>query len=145
MEIKKSVIKSIVPGNPWEGQYGKMYKYTIAFENGDVGEYSSKSDNQNKFIVGQETDYEWHDGQWPKVKPVSNFNQNKSSFNKLDPERQVMIVKQSSLARAMEFHLKKHETGTILNENEILEQAQRFTDWVMGNKIINKKEEDLPF
>tara|TARA_R100000329_G_scaffold64887_1_gene57545 strand:+ start:239 stop:697 length:459 start_codon:yes stop_codon:yes gene_type:complete len=152
MEIKKSIVENVQGNGTWEGKYGLMYKYEVAFENGDTGEYSSKSADQNKFVIGKETEYEWHDGQWPKVKPITNFDLNKRSFtnNKVDPERQVMIVKQSSLARAMEFHLKKHETGSILNENEILEQAQRFTDWVMGSDKQEpiketKKEDDLPF
>ena len=32
--------------------------YTILFDNGDQGEYSSKSDDQNKFVVGEEVEYE---------------------------------------------------------------------------------------
>lgn len=44
--------------------------------------------------------------------------------------RQVLIVKQSSLAQAVEF-LGPQSTGTT--EEEVLETAQRFADWVFDN------------
>ena len=50
MEQKKSIVKSVTPNGTWEGQYGLMYKFEIEFENGDVGEYLSKSENQDKFV-----------------------------------------------------------------------------------------------
>ena len=49
MEIKKSKVMSVQANGTWEGSYGVMYKNEIVFQNGDVGEYSSKSKEQNKF------------------------------------------------------------------------------------------------
>ena len=52
---KKSKVVSVQANGTWEGKYGVMYKYEVAFENGDAGEYSSKSAEQNKFVEGQLT------------------------------------------------------------------------------------------
>tara|TARA_R100000231_G_C5325991_1_gene164850 strand:+ start:323 stop:721 length:399 start_codon:yes stop_codon:yes gene_type:complete len=79
MEQKKSIVKNVIPNGTWEGNYGLMYKFEVEFENGDVGEYLSKSENQDKFIVGRETEYQFKGGQFPRVKPVSNFNASYSS------------------------------------------------------------------
>ena len=67
---KKSKVTNVQPNGTWEGKFGMMYKFEVSFENGDTGEYSSKSQEQNKFIVGNDTDYEFIDGKFPKVKPV---------------------------------------------------------------------------
>ena len=100
--IKKSVVKSAQANGGWNGKYGYMYKYEIAFENGDSGEYSSKSAEQNKFVVGQETEYEYIDGKYPKVKPVNNFQQGNFSAAPKSDKVQEYIVKQSSLKCAVD-------------------------------------------
>ena len=81
MEQKKSTVTNVQSNGTWEGQYGLMYKFEVSFQNGDIGEYLSKSENQDKFVVGQETDYQFKDGQFPRVKPVSNFQPNTSYSN----------------------------------------------------------------
>ena len=79
MSIEKSVVTKVTPNGTWEGQYGLMYKYEIEFENGQGGEYLSKFENQTKFVVGNETEYERTErGQFVKIKPVSNFQPGQS-------------------------------------------------------------------
>lgn len=58
---------------------GVNYVFLIVFENGDQGEYSSKSQGvQNKFIVGVETEYTKTPNANPqhadKIEPVSKGN-----------------------------------------------------------------------
>jgi len=48
-EVKTSKVVAVTPNGTWDGSYGTMYKFEIVFQNGDVGEYSSKSKDQNKF------------------------------------------------------------------------------------------------
>ena len=96
--MKKSKVISVQANGTWEGKYGMMYKYEVSFENGDSGEYSSKSENQTKFIQGQETEYEFIDGKFPKVKPANTFQQT-SSFKK-DDKTQEYIIKQNALTNA---------------------------------------------
>ena len=80
MEQKKSIVTNVQSNGTWEGKFGLMYKFEVSFENGDTGEYLSKSENQDKFVVGKETDYQFTDGKYPRVKPISNF-QPKTSYS----------------------------------------------------------------
>ena len=124
--MKNSKVTSVQSNGTWEGKYGMMYKFEIGFENGDVGEYSSKNKDQDKFNIGSKTDYEYTDGKFPKVKPVyikpDNFNQ--SSPQKSD-DVQKLIVKQSSLKAAVDYDNK-------CSQEDVLKNAQMFYDWVMG-------------
>ena len=148
---KKSKVISVQSNGTWEGSYGTMYKFEVLFENGDTGEYSSKSKDQNKFVIGHETEYEFTDGKYPKVKPVYNPPSG-GSFNKFnnDPNRQKMIVKQSSLKVASDLCIANNKTDL----NSVFKMADQIVAWVMDDKAgepvsqeFTKVEEsnDLPF
>ena len=87
MEQKKSTVTNVQSNGTWEGQYGLMYKFEVSFQNGDIGEYLSKSENQDKFVVGNETEYQFKDGQFTRVKPISNFQPKASYSNNNDDTR----------------------------------------------------------
>ena len=137
--IKKSKVKSVQNNGTWEGKFGMMYKFEVEFENGDVGEYSSKSKDQNKFETGQETDYEFLDGKFPKVKPVYQQPQSFSGGFKKDDNVQKMIVKQSSLKSAVDYC-----SGGNCSTSDVLRVAQEFVDWVMEDKKPDENNE-MPF
>lgn len=140
--IKKSVVKSAQADGGWNGKYGYMYKYEIAFENGDSGEYSSKSAEQNKFVVGQETEYTLEAGQYGnKIKPVNNFQQGNFSAAPKSDKVQEYIVKQSSLKCAVDYVIANGgDTKTILDTAEI------FTNWVLkGEKPTQAPNNNMPF
>ena len=153
--MKNSKVTSVQSNGSWEGKYGVMYKFEIGFENGDVGEYSSKNQEQNKFAIGTNADYEYTDGKFPKVKPVyikpDSFNNSFSNSSNDNPDRQKLIVKQSSLKAAVEFDNK-------CTVEDVLKNADMFYNWVMGinntsdnfdSRLKNKVDEiindDLPF
>tara|TARA_R100000951_G_C2645216_1_gene182337 strand:- start:447 stop:944 length:498 start_codon:yes stop_codon:yes gene_type:complete len=133
--IKKGIVGSVQSNGTWEGKYGMMYKYEVTIGE-DVGEYSSKSENQNKFVVGQEAEYEYIGGQYPKIKPVSTFQPNSGGGFKggNDSDRQMMIVKQSSLNRAVDMVI-----GDKLAMKDVLTTAQKFTDWVMSSETTTQQ------
>ena len=148
--MNNGIVKSVTPNGTFEGSYGLMYKFEI--EIGEhIGEYASKSKDQNKFVVGQQTDYEFVGGKYPKIKPVYNkpFTPNKS-FND-NPERQLMIVKQSSIKVASDLCIAEGKTDL----NSVISKAEQIVEWVMGKKNeVNysefmdgkqKQEQDLPF
>lgn len=146
---KKSKVISVQSNGTWEGSYGTMYKFEVSFENGDTGEYSSKSKDQNKFVIGHETEYEFTDGKYPKVKPVYNPPSG-GSFNKFnnDPNRQKMIVKQSSLKVASDLCIANNKTDL----NSVFKMADQIVAWVMDDKAGEPIEDgftdaktDLPF
>ena len=57
METKKAKVSLAQFKSDYEGKYGMMYYHTIEFDNGDKGQYCSKSKEQNKFVVDKEADY----------------------------------------------------------------------------------------
>ena len=152
--MKNSKVTSVQSNGSWEGKYGVMYKFEIGFENGDVGEYSSKNQEQNKFVIGTNAEYEYTDGKFPKVKPVyikpDSFNNSFSNASNDNPDRQKLIVKQSSLKAAVEFDNK-------CSPEDVLKNADMFYNWVMGlnntsdnfdSRLKNKIDQitdDLPF
>ena len=138
--IKTSKVVAAQPDGTWEGKYGVMYKHEIAFENGDCGEYSSKSADQNKFVVGQETEYEFIDGKFPKVKPVNNFQQGGFSAAPKSDKVQEYIVKQSSLKCAVDFVIANGG-----DEARVIEIADMFTTWVLEDKKPTAAPQDMPF
>ena len=141
--IKISKVKSVQANGTWEGKFGMMYKFEVAFDNGDCGEYSSKSQDQNKFVADQETDYEFIDGKFPKVKPVyqqpQSFGGGSNGVYKKDDTVQKLIVKQSSLKAAVDYC-----SGGNCSTSDVLKVAQEFSDWVMENKKPDENNE-MPF
>ena len=104
MEIKKSTVKQVQSNGTWDGKFGVMYKYEIEMTNGDVGQYMSKSDKQDKFKQGDVVDYQFFPGDFPKIKPhfEQGFNKpNNKQSN--DPDIQNQIIRQSSIRTAAEF------------------------------------------
>ena len=141
--IKKSKVKSVQANGTWEGKFGMMYKFEVEFENEDSGEYSSKTQDQTKFVIGQEMEYEFIDGHFPKVKPVYQkpdfVNNGVSGSYKKDDNVQKMIVKQSSLKSAVDYC-----SGGNCSTSDVLKVAQEFVDWVMEDKKPDENNE-MPF
>ena len=52
--MAKGKVVNVQSNGTWEGQYGTMFKFEVEMENGNIGEYSSKSEHQTKFIINQE-------------------------------------------------------------------------------------------
>ena len=141
--IKTSTVKNVQANGTWEGKFGMMYKFEVEFEDGNAGEYSSKTQDQTKFVEGQEMEYEFIDGNFPKVKPVyqkPDFASNGFSGGyKKDDNVQKMIVKQSSLKSAVDYCSKGN-----CSPSDVIKVAQEFVDWVMENKMPDENNE-MPF
>jgi len=132
METKNSVVKSVQSTGTWDGKFGLMYKFEVEMDNGDVGQYMSKQKDQTKFTKGSQVDYEYHPGDYPKIKPVNTFQQN-GSFTPQKTGRtddvQKMIVKQSSLKAAVDYC-----KGDTCSTRDIIDYAEEFYQWVMEDK-----------
>jgi len=125
---KKGIVKNVQSTGTWDGKFGTMYKFEVTIGD-DTGEYSSKSKDQTKFVIGQEAEYTFTDGNYPKIKPV--FTQSfGGGFNKSEnPERQKMIVKQSSIKVALEFMVAKNPK--TLYVDDVFKVADKIVAWVM--------------
>ena len=139
-QLQKSKIQNLQQNGTWEGKFGLMYKYDILLENGHSGEYSSKkytSQEQLPFKVGDVIEYEFKDGQYPKiVKPMlegtnRDFKASGSyKGNNSNPEVQKMIVRQSSLQRSVEV-LTHNLKSKAIKKEMVTELAEYFSQWVM--------------
>jgi hypothetical protein len=141
--IKKSVVTYSQSNGTWQGKFGLMYKHEITFDNGDSGEYSSKEQNQTKFVVGQETEYEFTDGKYPKVKPVNNWQPNAQATSTPKPTNdkvQEYIIKQSSLKCAVDYVIANGG-----DERRVIEVAEMFTNWVLKGEKPQEQPQDMPF
>ena len=152
--LKTSKVKSVQANGTWEGKFGLMYKFEVEMENGNVGEYSSKTKDQEKFVVGEEVQYEFVDGKFPKIKPY--YNKDNYSFTKGGDnlDRQKAINRWAGLGRAIDY------LGASASEEQLYKQAERFIEWVnekqketLNNnstadnwqKHHNSSNDDLPF
>lgn len=103
--IKKSKVIQAVGNGSWSSEkYGTFYKFEIHFENGDHGEYSSKDQNQSKFIVGQEAEYsitskDVNGKTFYQIKPQQSQASGGGSFTPKakDPETEKRITRMSVL------------------------------------------------
>ena len=150
---KKSIVKNVQGSGTFDFNGKTFYKNEVEMANGDCGEYNSLSEKQDRFIIGIDTDYIFDTSkpQYPKIKPVYNFNSSPSRDGNLQnvqkaagivptPQivqevdtRQRMIVKQSSLKIAVEFCVNKYKAKTELSH--IFEAADEILDYVLNDKI----------
>lgn len=128
--IKKSKVNRVTGNGTWEGKYGLMYKFEIEMENGDIGENLSKT-SECKFKEGQETEYEFIDGQFPKIKPVNNF-QPRGNSNP-DVQDNIRFAQGLNIANLQFCHGK-------ISEEQIDEKA-----YEMYQKLKDGPQEKLPF
>ena len=78
----KGIVKHVQSNGSINLKHGTFYKYEVSIQSDNElyhGEYLSKSDNQNKFVVGETVQFTYQDGEYPKIKPVTDFEY-KSSF-----------------------------------------------------------------
>ena len=139
----KKKVEDVKSEGGFDSQWGYFYKFIITFEDGMVAEYLSKSETQNKFILGKEIDVEitqrdYNGKKINKVKPVSTFQGGSRPAPKAD-NVQELIVKQNALTNAC----------NVIGEADvvkIIEVAEVFSNWVLkGEKPTSTVKNDLPF
>lgn len=108
---KKSVVKSVAFQKEYDGKYGKLYYFAIEMENGDKGQYGSKTNPQTKFKEGEETAYDYIDkgNGYFDIKTIVTNTPSSSGYTKkpfdveADKFKQALIVAQSSMTKAVEM------------------------------------------
>jgi hypothetical protein len=132
----KSKITNITGNGTFDSKHGLLYKFEYTFEDGVTIAANHKT-NASPFTIGQEIEYEVKGtndyGAWGSVKkPDENFNNaasasaNQNSQTSND-DRQKLIVAQSSLKAAVEFH-----NSTPADEAQVIATADTFFNWVMS-------------
>ena len=147
----QGIVKQVQSNGSINLKHGLFYKYEVSIQSDNEllhGEYLSKSENQNKFIQGEEVNFEYQAGKYPKIKPVTDF-ENKSSFasdtktpTTNTTNRETLIIRQSTLKCATDY--------ICINggdKADVIELAEMFTDWVLTGEKVQKTDTktDLPF
>ena len=57
MKLNNGTVKELYLDGDYVGQHGRMFIFIVEFDNGDKGEYHSKTNVPDKFIVGKKADY----------------------------------------------------------------------------------------
>ena len=109
MEPKKSKVEVAAYTREFSTPNGQFFCHQVTFENKDSGEYVSKSQDQTKFVIGQEAEYTIDASNTafpPKIKPYSTFQaaSGGGSFAKKaeSPDRQKSIERQKALELALQ-------------------------------------------
>ena len=138
----KARVVSVSPKGDYQLRDGKtLYKFFVSMDNGDSGEYSSVKADQDKFVVGQEVEYELSSTQYGnKIKPVYAQGNSGGSYTPKysagGDDKQKMIVKQSCLKAAVDLLKDKGAKST-----DVLKIADSFVNWVMESD----KQEDTTY
>jgi hypothetical protein len=126
--VKKSIVKNVQSNGTWKNKENKLfYKYEIEMENGDIGEYSSISENQEKFTEGKEVEYNYVAGDFPKIKPYYNYTDNYTYNVKGNSDAQ--IARSVGVKSAIEYGV-----ANGLDLNQILQTAKILADFIIKEK-----------
>lgn len=143
--MKKGKVVAVNPQGDYQLKDGRtLYKFVLTFDNGDTGEYSSVKPDQNKFVVGQEAEYELNATQYGnRIKPVysqgggfSGGGYSGGKYSAGSDDKQKMIVKQSCLKAAVDLLKDKGAKST-----DVLKIADSFVNWVLESD----KQEDTTY
>ena len=142
--VKKSTVTNVQSTGTWQNKEGKeFYKYEVEMENGDAGEYSSISDSQDKFVKGQEVEYNYTDGKFPKIKPhYTNPTSSSYSYTPTPSTNDEQIARSVGLKAAVELGVAQG-----LELSEILETAKIMADFITTEKTIevSNNSDSVPF
>jgi hypothetical protein len=132
-QTKRSAVTNVTANGTFNGQHGTLYKFEVSFANGDSGEYASKSQDQQKFKVGVETDYvlterPWNGRIFYKIAPAPQQNafQSGQQQKPKDPDTGKHIMRMSVLKVAGDLAI----NGDIKLQ-EVLAYAQIFEQYVL--------------
>jgi hypothetical protein len=126
---KTSKVKNIEFKQEWKGQNGSVFYHNLWLENGDIGQIGAKEKLPAKLAIGSEITYTIEtDERGSKIKLVNQKPSFGGSGYKKSPEDQKMIVKQSSLKAAIDYHV---AFGGAKSQADVITTAEMFAEWVM--------------
>ncbi|MBL4654170.1 MAG: hypothetical protein JKY53_15100 [Flavobacteriales bacterium] len=140
-----SKVKSCQEAGDWSNEHGIFYKFEYIMEDGKTLTASHKK--QEGFPIGSSVDYEIkgtnEHGSYGSVKKPETSDYTASKGGSSSDAVQLMIVRQSSLHRAVEVCIHNRSVmldnsttgGKMIDETEIIELAEMFTKWVMKPEV----------
>jgi hypothetical protein len=136
----KSRVDSVKYNRAFSSKNGEMHSWWVVMVNGDAGETATKSDKA-PWAVGDEAEYTFEDGQYPKIKKVFAEGGGGGGFGAKkawtpDPEKetrkerwakQVMITRHACLNTAVEIIVGGQSKCTA---QEVMILAEHLETWV---------------
>jgi hypothetical protein len=124
---KTSKVTRVTGNGSWDSQYGKMYKFEIEFENGDIGNYNSKILEQKSFKENDTCTYdittkEVNGVKYHTIKPVKQAFVPQSS-KASEPETGKKIARMSVLKCVTDLVVSGHIKFDVLFEYAKLFEA----------------------
>lgn len=117
--------------------HGELFNFWIEFENGDKGYYSSKSRDQQKFVIGSAADYEKEakegkNGQYFKIKPAKpqNFSGN-GSYNGAGKKSSNASF---ALSYAKDLGIANINQGKTIHADDVTKVADHFLTWLNAHE-----------
>ena len=129
MEKRKSKVSNVIQAESYESQYGRMFKFSVSFANGDTGFYTTTMENQNKFVIGEDVEYTLEvksnkTGLYNAIKPASKSeNEWKYRLESLQMavqtcQRGAMIETIIEKAKELEYYLNTGKTKGTPKSNQ---------------------------
>ncbi len=137
--MKRKIISATFK-KEYETKFGTLYGHEIVFEeDGEKksGFYSSKKKDQNKFIAGQESEFEIeiqmkNNKPWNKIKPIQQNNGFSNSGRSMQREQN----KYSGFAMA---YAKDLVVSGHIKPEQMFATAKRMIDWMVEqDKVLVK-------
>lgn len=131
MSKTATVTKAEYTGKTWTNQEGKVFHFhDIAFDNNDAGQYMSVKDNQDKFKVGEQAEYEVipKDGYPDKIKPVQSAKPFGGGGGKRGSNASFALSYAKDLACA------NIEKGMEVKSTHVTAIADHFLKWLNDNE-----------
>jgi hypothetical protein len=99
---KTSKVTRVTGNGHFDSQYGRLFKWEVSFENGDIGNAMTKAENQTTYVVGKDVTYLYeakqHNGNtYYNVKAVQQPNATQGKGYVKDPETDKRITRMSVL------------------------------------------------
>jgi len=112
--------------NEWESKYGIVYSHLIEYD-GKKAYYNSKSKDQTKFIVGEESEFteeekEGKKGKYLQIKPTTEFKNNSNYSRAVKKEASKYSGFAASYIKDLLCNgiLKPEKTDEDIEHNEIV-------------------------
>lgn len=140
METRKSRVAKVIHNlKQFESKFGTMYVHEVAFDNGDKGEYNSKTDTCQKFVEGQEADYTietTRTGNYTntKIKHLSPETSGNSGGGFSGGKKSFAGNESFALSYAKDLACAHIEKGKEMKAEQVIQVAEAFYQWLQSKK-----------
>lgn len=151
METKQGKVIAVNGNGTWDSPNGTLYRFEIEMDNGDRGQYLSKSANCTKFVTGEDAHYTTEcqvrgGREYWRIKPAQDPNQSayQGGGYKKDPQTDTRITRMSVLKVAGDLCIAdKIDMYSITSIAQLLEKYVTTGEDTLSD--LRPQDKGLPF